>query len=417
MTTFLPTGPMSSEPVRQGILELLRQQRNGWSLEQQLYLSPDVFQAERRHLARQWHNLAHISELPLPGSHIVRDLLGESILIVRDKTGQVHGFYNVCRHRGSRICDHDGRSNLLTCPYHAWSYKLDGSLASAPAMQPDIDLGALGLKPILIRNIAGLIIGSLEGNTDRVDPLIAAAEELYDYHAVPTAKIAARRDYAIRANWKLAQENFLECYHCRPAHPEYCSVFRLGTSGSSDAWLEEQEAWEKHVADPASPARLLPMDAFGGDKTARRGPSRSPIGHGHLTVSEGGRPVAPLMGKVPKFDGAVARMDLSDGAGLVLMNDHAIMIQFQAIRHNLSHVRLTWLVDGHADADDIDVDRLIWLWDETTKEDVTIIERNARGVASTAYAPGPYSTQEQWTADFVEDYRRSMDSLLSDVAA
>ena len=99
--------------------DAIKRQRPGWSLEQQFYVSPEIYELERRGwLARQWLPLGHCSEVPEPGSYIVRELLGESLIIVRGKDGLIRGFHNVCRHRGSRICDRDGKTANFTCPYH-----------------------------------------------------------------------------------------------------------------------------------------------------------------------------------------------------------------------------------------------------------------------------------------------------------
>ena len=118
------------------LIELIQRQRPGWSLERVFYTSLEVYEIERRGwLAAQWYVLGHVSEVSGPGSYIVRKpCSGESLIIVRDAAGLLRGFYNVCRHRGSRICDHDGRGTSLVCPYHAWSYNLDGSLRTATAL-------------------------------------------------------------------------------------------------------------------------------------------------------------------------------------------------------------------------------------------------------------------------------------------
>ena len=117
------------------ILSAISRQRSGWSLEQMFYVCPEFYAFERQHwLAKQWYVLGHSSEVPDVGCYIVRDLLGESLIIIRDSEGIIRAYYNVCRHRGSRICTADGRATSLTCPYHAWSYRLDGCLRSAPAM-------------------------------------------------------------------------------------------------------------------------------------------------------------------------------------------------------------------------------------------------------------------------------------------
>ena len=216
--------------------ELIARQRPGWSLEQSFYTSPSIYDIERRGwLAHQWFPLAHCSEIREGGSYILRELLGESLIIARDAEGTLRGFYNVCRHRGSRICDHDGRADRLTCPYHAWSYRLDGSLRAASALPEDVDVARLSLRPIHIREIGGLVIGSLSGDPQAIAPLTDVFEPGLRFHGVPDARIAARRSYSVHANWKLVLENFIECYHCFPAHPEYCRVMKHVDAVARDA--------------------------------------------------------------------------------------------------------------------------------------------------------------------------------------
>jgi len=233
------------------IAELIGRQRAGWTLEQPFYTSEEIFEFERGEwLATQWHVLAHSSELAGSGSYIVRELLSESLILTRDELGTVRGFYNVCRHRGSRICDHDGRAPLgFTCPYHAWSYRLDGTFRKATALPENINSAELGLRAISVREIGGVIFGSLRGDLLQLDAVQEVFEPGLRYHGIPQARIVARRRYPTIGNWKLVLENFRECYHCFPAHPEYCSVMRWVDSIAqvpSDAgagWSQTVENW------------------------------------------------------------------------------------------------------------------------------------------------------------------------------
>ena len=280
--------------------EAIARQRPGWSLEQPFYASAEIYDFERRGwLAEQWYTLGHCSELPQRGSYIVRELLGESIIIVRDTEDRVRGFYNVCRHRGSRICDHDGRASNLVCPYHAWSYHLDGSLRSAPAISADIDLARLGLHPVPVREIGGIIVGSMKGDLQSLDVVQREVEPLLHYHGIPQARIAARRSYPTRGNWKLVMENFAECYHCYPSHPEYCSVMKhveiyacQATPEVAAAWERTMEQWLREEADRDSPVPLRASDYITDPpKFSTHSVGRAPIGEGRKTQSQDGEPV------------------------------------------------------------------------------------------------------------------------------
>lgn len=390
---------------------LIARQRPGWSLEQPFYVSPALYDFERRGwLARQPFILGHTSEVKDPGTYIVREVLGESLIIVRGADDVVRGFYNVCRHRGSKICDGDGRATSLMCPYHAWSYRLDGSLRAAAALPKGTDMTALGLRAIPVKELGGIILGSLEGDLRGLDAAAASLEPGLKYHGIPQARVAARKRYPTFGNWKLVIENFFECYHCLPSHPEYCSVMRHVDALASDVpgkatrWDETVEQWFKEEADPDSPLTLL--GGLPGD--GPYGATRAPVGQGRKTQSKDGKPVAPLMGRTPKFDGGFGYFRYDPFIHLTTLNDHAVFFQFFPTGPHSTDVILTWLVDGSAKDSEIDTERMTWLWDVTTIQDKTIIERNAEGVQSRAYVPGPYSTLEDWTVRFINDYLQGL---------
>jgi phenylpropionate dioxygenase-like ring-hydroxylating dioxygenase large terminal subunit len=398
---------------RSVILEAIARQRSGWSLEQLFYTDPEFYAFERRHwLAKQWYTLAHGSELPEVGSFIVRDLLGESLIILRDSERVVRAYYNVCRHRGSRICKADGKASSLVCPYHAWSYRLDGSLRSAAAMSPDISLIDLALHPAPVLEVGGVILGSLQGDASGLDRVQAASEPMLQYHAIPNARIAARRSYPTSANWKLVMENFTECYHCYPAHPEYCSTMKhvevLARKASPEAielYEQEVQRWFQKQADPDSPAAAR-KSAYA---DAMHQPiSRTPIGGGRLTQSQDGKPVAPLMGQQKKFDGGMGVFSIRPFSFLALLNDHAVMFQFLPSGPERTDVHISWLVDSAARAEEVDVERMVWLWDVTTVQDKAIVELNAQGVRSCAYQPGPYSMLETGPTALLQGYLREL---------
>jgi phenylpropionate dioxygenase-like ring-hydroxylating dioxygenase large terminal subunit len=404
---------MSMQPA--ALAELIARQRPGWSLAQPFYTSPEIYEFERRGwLGEQWYVLGHVCEIREPGSYIVRELLGESLIIVRHPDGSARGFFNVCRHRGSRICDHDGRAVNLVCPYHAWSYRLDGSLRAAPALPQGIDSSELGLRTVPVREIGGILFGSLKGDPRKLDRIEEEAAPVLRYHGIPDARIAARRSYPTHGNWKLVIENFIECYHCFPCHPEFCGVMnfvevvaRQATPQASAAWEEWVAKWLREEADPNSPVKqarvrsLLESDTFG--------VYHEPIGGGRKTQSKDGAAVAPLMGKMQRFDGGISGFRMEPFIYFACANDHAVMFQFLPSGTETTEVLISWLVNGSSVDSEVDVERMIWLWDVTTVQDKAIIERNARGVRSLAYVPGPYSTLESWPARFVAYY---LDGLL-----
>ena len=233
------------------------------------------------------------------------------------------------------------------------------------------------------------------------------------YHGIPEARIAARRSYPTYGNWKLVIENFLECYHCFPCHPEFCSVMRfvdvVARDVTSDAiiqWQQTVERWFLEDADPEHPVKHLPSQPL--LETSTFAVYRFPIGSNYKTQSQDGLPVAPLMGQLRQFDGGATGFRMDPFIYFGAFNDHSVMVQFLPISTEATNVVITWLVEGSARDADVDLERLVWLWDVTTAQDKAIIERNAAGVRSQSYKPGPYSKLETGPARFVKSYLQEL---------
>jgi Rieske 2Fe-2S family protein len=389
------------------------QQRAGWSLEQSLYTDPAIFDLERDvWFPRQWMLMGHVSELPRQGAYLLRSLFDEEVIIVRAGENDVRAFFNVCTHRGSRICKSDGQTRLFSCPYHAWSFRLTGELQSRHEVPDGADPDELGLRPAPVRVRDGLIYCGLDA--DRLPdptPALDAIAPTLRRHGIEQARILERRSYPTNANWKLVMENFLECYHCRPAHPEYTAanghVALLGARDSERAasWQAQADAWR--AAGPAEfNTRIWQV---GGVAETAYGVSRTPLGDGRLTQSSDGRPVSCLMGDFSGFDGGETAVRFGRLSFIGGCNDHATLVQIVPKAVDLTDVTMTWLVDESAT--DVDVERVCWMWDVTTRQDKRIVEDNAAGVRSRAYRPGPYTDLETQTAWFAAMYLAEMAAL------
>jgi Rieske 2Fe-2S family protein len=200
------------------------------ALPRAVYLDPDVWAREREQVfARQWCYAARAEDVAAPGDWLRVELAGESLLLVRDDTGRLRGFYNVCRHRGAQLVPSDGPErghvrSLLRCPYHAWSYGLDGRLRHAPWLA-DLEREELPLHDIAVDEWGGFVFVHLEPTA--APPLPAQLGEIVDRcQRYPLAELrrGARLEYSVAANWKLLAENYNECYHCGPVHPELCDL-------------------------------------------------------------------------------------------------------------------------------------------------------------------------------------------------
>jgi phenylpropionate dioxygenase-like ring-hydroxylating dioxygenase large terminal subunit len=218
-----------SDVMELSLDQLLADRRPGWSLPRKLYVDPNIFEVEMEKLFdQQWLFTDHTSRIPNVGDYFLFKIGNESIVVIRARDGQVHAFFNVCRHRGSRIClEQSGTVKKLMCPYHNWAYELDGSLITARHMPADFDKTQFGLHRCEVRVLEGLIFVSLGTSAPPFDRMAYDTRPYWEPYELPHTRIAHRMRCAVRANWKLVLENFVECYHCVHAHPEFTSVFVL----------------------------------------------------------------------------------------------------------------------------------------------------------------------------------------------
>ena len=207
------------------------------------YRSPDIFQIEKERIfCREWLTVCREEELPGPGDSRVLDVLGESILLVRNREGRIRAFYNVCRHRGARLCraaDEKlaaGRvqlsggitaGRLIVCPYHQWSYDLNGALVAAPHLGAGtgFDKQEYRLYPVGVETWGGFVFVHLTPAEAKPLPSqLAGIPERLARYPLATLAIGATIRYQVEANWKIICENYNECYHCGGVHPELCAV-------------------------------------------------------------------------------------------------------------------------------------------------------------------------------------------------
>jgi Rieske 2Fe-2S family protein len=220
------------------------------------YYADDIYALEKERIfCREWLCVAREEELPEPGDFRVLDVVGESIILVRNRQRALRAFYNVCRHRGARLCRTDEAApagmavhggviaaRSILCPYHQWSYDLDGHLVAAPHMGdvPGFDKSAISLYPVGVECWGGFIFLNLTPAGAR--PFGAQLGEIpqrTQRYPLPSLRIGHSITYRVAANWKAICENYNECYHCGGVHPELCSVvpaFREAGGAGLD-WL------------------------------------------------------------------------------------------------------------------------------------------------------------------------------------
>jgi len=386
------------------IEQLIADQKPGYSLDQQFYTDPDIYELElERIINRNWILAGHASQLPEPGDFKVLNVARESAIIVRGSDGELKGFANVCRHRGSLVClESYGHADRFSCPYHGWMYDIDGNLYAARNMPDDFDMASHSLKRVSVDVIHGLIFAcftdeppSLEGaRLDLAEPMAMFAFE--------DLKVAAQKSYEIPANWKLSIENYQECYHCATAHPEYARMHTL----MLDRGKRERLQGKMHERMEACGVKDLLFDFI--DTAARPGEmgygySRTALFDKYKTGSRDGGPVAPLLGNFTDYDGGASDFSFGAFSFLLAYSDHVVAYVFTPIDRDISNCEIYWLVRGDAEeGKDYDVDELTWLWDITTQADKTIIVNNSKGVHSKYYEPGPFSGMERAESIYID---------------
>ena len=199
------------------------------TLPQQYFVSPEVFAREQEKIfSRQWVCVGHQSEIAKAGDYFVREVAGESLIILRDKGGKLRGFYNVCRHRGTRLREDRagqaacGHVTVIQCPYHAWTYGLDGRLIGAPHMDEGQRFNKADY-PLHAVNLAlweGFIFVNLARASAPLEEWFAPLVGKFTHWNLAKLRSAKRTEYDVRANWKLIFENYSECYHCPLVHPQ-----------------------------------------------------------------------------------------------------------------------------------------------------------------------------------------------------
>ncbi len=404
--------------------QLAAKTRLGYSLDQKFYCDDAVFAADMDQVVgRKWLVAGHVDRVRNKGDYFLYKVGNESIIIVRSDESTINAFYNVCRHRGSLICTKpEGRVARLTCGYHAWSYGLDGALLAARLMPADFSKQDNGLHRCHSRVFHGFIFVNLSDEPPvDFDAAFGDLTPYLDFHGFADAKIAHSQSYPTTANWKLIVENFVECYHCAPAHPEFCSMhppealiaFGAGpSSGPAEAvekYLPTVRAWEARAAALGRPIGTLDD---GPESSHLRLLLQRTIREGYETESQDGRPVSRLMGKRLDFDQGRMYLSFSPFTQLVATNDFAVLFLFTPRSTMETEVDLFWLVDGNAT--EVDVKRMIWGWDETTKEDKVITENNQAGILSKHYQPGRYSEHERRVVTFQQWYLAQFGHRLSD---
>jgi glycine betaine catabolism A len=354
----------------------------GRTLPQKYFVSEEIFEREQEMIfSSQWLLVGHQSQVAQPGDFFVPDVGLESVIIARDRAGTLRGFYNVCRHRGTRLCEEEsGHSSTIQCPYHAWTYGLDGRLVGAPHMEevPEFDRTQFSLRPVNLGVWEGFIFVNLEDNAISLEEWFAPLAGKFSDWNLPQLRSAKRVEYDVKANWKLMFENYAECYHCPGVHPML--------------------------------SKVSPYDSAENDLT------EGPFLGGFMKINRG---------KSLTMSGEACALSVGDGHDLqqvfyysifpnmlLSMHPEYVMVhQLWPQSADRTLIVCDWLFHPDAfDRPDFKPEDAIEFWDVTNKQDWHVCELSQQGIASRAYEPGPYSSRESIPAAWDREYLRRMGS-------
>ncbi len=327
------------------------------------YLDADHYQLEMAAVfGRAWLPVAHGRDLAEAGSYLATTVGGHDIFLVRGRDGEIRGFHNVCQHRAHRLLDGSGQlKNTIVCPYHAWTYDLDGALRGAPRADDTgaFDPSCFGLEPVRTALFAGFITVCFDADAGQPPSNLQDIERLliHDHPRLPAMGEVRRREAVIDANWKTIIENYLECYHCNVAHPSFGN-FDLST-------------WKHLVGDGWSrQGRVAP------------GLDDHHIGHGDIVgLSAWWQWPNILWARASEADTFVAVFHEPLGPG---------------------RTRQTRLVYAASRQEDAALEAFNELFDKVFKEDVAIVENVQRGLASPGYRGGTLMEQPAARAGWSE---------------
>jgi Rieske 2Fe-2S family protein len=330
------------------------------------YHDPAIWQLEQERLfARLWVSVGRGDQLPAPGHYRTVRVGEESVLVVRGEDQALRAFLNVCRHRGAQLCAAErGQARTLQCRYHAWTYGLDGRLLRTPGLQdsPEFDRGAFGLVPVALDTWEGLVWVNLAENPPplaaQLLPQLAArlgdAGRLTAYR-IGTLAVAQSVEYEVRANWKVVVENFMECYHCAPMHPELVRLLPAFRSGAT-----QEYGLGTRLADDAE----------------------------SLTVS-GRAPAAPFPGLPSGHERHYYGMVVRPNLLLNLLPDHVIIHTLTPLAPDRSRVTCDWLFAPDAVArPGFDPADTVALFDRVNRQDWEVCESVQASARSRAFAAG-----------------------------
>ena len=361
-----------------------RSSRGALTLPGRYYTSPEIYDREGTCIfSRRWLFAGSASTLREPGAYFLVDAEGESIIVLKDREGVFRAFYNVCRHRGTQLCEEAAGvfPRHIVCPYHAWAYDLAGALVSAPNMDAveRFDRRQFPLHAVATEVWEGLIFVNLAPDPEPFDEMFAPLARKFARWSLAELAPVHRAEYDIEANWKLFVQNYSECYHCPTLHP---ALNRLTPYRRASNDLEEGPIL-------GGPMQLSP---------------------GVASMSmDGSACAAPLGNPSEEERRLVYYYVVFPSLCLSLMPDYAMT--YRVLRRGPARTTLVceWLFHPRAiETPGFDPSGAIEFWEMTNRQDWHICEQAQRGISSRAYRPGPYADLECMLVTLDREYLRAI---------
>ena len=414
--------------ISSDIRKLIHNRRKGYTLPAPFYLSKEVHDLDIAEIfSKHWIYVAVEPDIAEPGDYIKVEIGHNSVIIVRDDDMNVKAYHNVCRHRGSQLCD-DAKGSVgnIVCPYHQWTYDLSGKLIYNEHMGEDFDKSDHNLKPVHVGNIAGLIFICLSDNPPAdFEDMKRAMESYIAPHRIADCKVAWQEDIIENGNWKLTMENNRECYHCVANHPELLASmyeFGFGYQPSPENAEKVQEFRDLIMSEGNRWAACgLPseeIDLLDSRATAYR-TQRLPLDRaGESQTIDSKVACKKLLGDLTQRNLGGLSFWTQPNSWHHFMSDHIVTIYVTPIDAEHTHVSTKWLVHKDAvEGKDYDIKRLCEVWRATNKQDSILVERTQRGVKSDQYEPGPYSPYtEELVEKFTNWYIQRLEIAIADKA-
>jgi len=363
-----PTAAPPLDPVELG--EALREFGRSRMLPRAAYTSERVLAFELERLfAGSWVCVARAGELPDPGDQLAVQIGGVGVLLVRDRDASLRAFANLCRHRGHELLPAGASASArsMVCPYHAWSYQLDGSLRVAPGMRdaPGFEPPAHALVRLPLEDWHGFVLVNASGDAPPLRQHLGALDQLVAPYRPERLIAMASHEYQPRANWKVLCENYHECYHCPRIHPELCRV----SPPSSGRNHELPGAWVGGAMNLREHATTMSLDG-----------------------RSAGVPIRGLDGRRLR---TVEYLHLLPNLLLSLQPDYLMTHLITPLGTGRSQVVCTWYFPPEAaELPGFDPAYAVDFWDRTNRQDWSACESVQRGLANPHFRPGPLAPGE-----------------------